>query len=236
MKLVELNNYEEISEYAANIIAEEIKNNPDCKLGLATGSTPVGLYKVLVDKYNKGELDFSKVKTVNLDEYKGLSKEHEQSYFYYMNEHLFSKVNINLENVNLPNGLAEDETEECIRYGKMLKEVGERDIQVLGIGENGHIGFNEPDEIFTKRTHCIELTESTINANARLFEHKEEVPKYAYTMGIKEILNAKTIILIAYGEKKKDILKKSLNGEITPATPASILQLCKNLIVITQSK
>lgn len=233
MKFVKLENYEQISQFAANIIIDEIKTNPNAILGLATGSTPVGIYEILVQKYNDGELDFSKIRTVNLDEYKGLDKNHIQSYYYFMCKHLFSHVNINFENVNLPNGLAENEKEECSRYDKVLAELGTRNIQILGIGENGHIGFNEPSDIFAKGTHCVKLEESTINANSRLFENKDEVPKYAYTMGIKQILNSEIIILIAYGEKKRAILKEALEGAVTPKIPASILQLCKNLVVIT---
>lgn len=233
MQVYKLENYDQMSEKAAQIIAKEMQQKPNCVLGLATGSTPIGIYKRLVQAHKDGNLDFSQVVTVNLDEYKGMAPDHEQSYYHFMCHHLFSHVNIDLKNVNLPDGLAADEFTECARYDAVLQAVGKRDIQVLGIGENGHIGFNEPSDIFTKTSYCAKLTDSTINANARLFEHKDEVPEYAYTMGIKQIVNAKTVIILASGEKKHAILKQALEGEITPMLPASILQLCENLIVIT---
>lgn len=225
-------NYEKMSWRAAEILAAQIILKPDCVLGLATGSTPIGMYEQLVEMYNNNKMDFSYVKTVNLDEYKGLSPDHEQSYHYFMNKHLFSKVNIDENNMFLPDGLQKDSLMACANYDVILEKIGAVDIQVLGIGHNGHIGFNEPSECFSKGTSCVDLSDSTINANARFFASKNEVPTQAYTMGIDSIMRAKTVLLMANGKEKADILRTALMGEITPRVPASVLQIHRNLIVV----
>ena len=188
MRIYRAKDYHDMSREAANIISAQVIMKPDCVLGLATGSTPVGTYAQLVEWYKKGDLDFSEVKTVNLDEYKGLERSNEQSYFYFMCEHLFNKVNIDLSNVNIPDGTEPDAEAECARYEAKIKELGGVDLQLLGIGHNGHIGFNEPNAQFDRRTHCVNLTQSTIDANKRFFASEDEVPRQAYTMGIKTIM------------------------------------------------
>ncbi len=232
MKMYRVKDYNAMSRKAANIIAAQIILKPDSVLGLATGGSPVGTYEYLVQWYKDGDLDFSQVKTVNLDEYKGLSKDNDQSYFYFMDQHLFSKVNIDIKNTHIPDGTIEDSDEACKRYNSIIEGFGGADLQLLGIGHNGHIGFNEPDEMFIKETHCAALTDSTIEANARLFENPDDVPRYAYTMGIQNIMQAKTIVLIASGKDKAKAIKDAFTGPVTPAVPASILQLHPNVIVI----
>lgn len=197
MRIIEAKNYEDLSKKAAEIIAAQVTLKPNAVLGLATGSTPVGTYKNLIKKYEEGELDFSQVTSVNLDEYKGLSGDHDQSYRYFMNDNLFNHVNIDKSRTSVPNGLEEDAAKACADYDAVIESVGGVDLQLLGIGGNGHIGFNEPAEEFKVGTHCVKLTESTIEANARFFESIDDVPKYAYTMGIGNIMNAKTVLLIA---------------------------------------
>lgn len=230
--MYQVKDYNAMSRKAASIIAAQIVLKPDSVLGLATGGSPVGTYEYLVQWYKDGDLDFTDIKTMNLDEYKGLSKDNDQSYFYFMNQHLFSKVNINLENTNIPDGTNEDGEAECKRYNSVIEGFGGADLQLLGIGHNGHIGFNEPDEVFAKETHCASLTTSTIEANARLFENPDDVPRYAYTMGIQNIMQAKSIVLIASGADKAKAIKEAFTGPITPAVPASILQLHPNVTVI----
>ena len=217
--------YQDVSRKAANIMSAQIIMKPNAVLGLATGSTPVGLYKQLIEWYNKGDLDFSQITSVNLDEYKGLSGDNDQSYRYFMNTNLFDHVNIDKNKTYVPNGLEEDSDKACADYNEIIRSVG-------GIGGNGHIGFNEPGEAFEKETHCVDLTESTIKANARFFESMDEVPKQAYTMGIKNIMAAKKILLVATGSAKADALYKSLYGPITPNVPASILQLHQDVTVV----
>ena len=187
-------------------------------MGLATGSTPLGVYKQLIEWYKKDDIDFSRVHSVNLDEYCGLSGEHEQSYRYYMNTNFFSQVNLPIENTNVPNGLAKDIDAECKRYDNVITSLGGIDLQLLGIGHTGHIGFNEPDDDFDKMTHCVKLKQKTIDANARFFENASEVPQRALTMGIKAIMQAKTILLVANGSSKAEILCRSLFGPITPVS------------------
>ena len=221
-----------MSRKAANIISAQIIMKPNCVLGLATGSTPIGTYEQLVEWYHKGDLDFSKVTSVNLDEYRGLEKSNDQSYDYFMHQHLFDKVNIHPENVNLPDGMAEDAEKECKRYEELIRSLGGVDLQLLGLGHNGHIGFNEPGAAFEKETHCVNLTERTIEANKRFFASADDVPKQAFTMGIKTIMQAKKILVIASGEDKAEILKEAFFGPVTPAVPASILQLHNNVIVV----
>ena len=232
MKIYNAKDYNDMSRKAANIISAQVIIKPDCILGLATGSTPKGTYKQLVEWYEKGDLDFSKVRAVNLDEYKGLSKDNNQSYAYFMRKNLFDKVNIDLNNTYIPNGLEEDSKKECERYNNVIRALGGVDLQLLGIGGNGHIGFNEPGQAFEKETHCVELTQSTIDANARFFEDKELVPRYAYSMGIKSIMQAKSILLVASGKSKAEALYKAIYGEIVPSVPASILQLHNNVTIV----
>ena len=232
MIIYEAKDYKDMSRKAANIISAQIIMKPNCVLGLATGSTPIGTYEQLVEWYHKGDLDFSKVTSVNLDEYRGLEKSNDQSYDYFMHEHLFDKVNIHPENVNLPDGMAEDAEKECKRYEELIRSLGGVDLQLLGLGHNGHIGFNEPGAAFEKETHCVNLTERTIEANKRFFASADDVPKQAFTMGIKTIMQAKKILVIASGEDKAEILKEDFFGPVTPAVPASILQLHNNVIVV----
>ncbi len=232
MRIYKAKDYQEISRKAANILSAQVMMKPNCVLGLATGSTPIGVYRQLVEWYHKGDLDFSEVRTVNLDEYKGIPREHEQSYYYFMNSHLFSKVNILPENTNIPNGMEENADAECARYNSVIESLGGIDMQLLGLGHNGHIGFNEPGTVFEKMTHCVNLTESTIKANSRLFAGEADVPKQAYTMGIKSIMQAKKILLIVSGEDKAAILKETLCGAVTANVPASILQMHNDVTVV----
>ncbi len=225
-------NYQELSRKAANIISAQIIMKPNAVLGLATGSTPEGAYEKLVEWYQKGDVDFSQITTVNLDEYKGLSGDHDQSYRYFMNKHLFNHVNIDKDSTFVPDGTIEDAEEACCAYNELLESVGPADLQLLGIGGNGHIGFNEPADTYEALTHCVALTESTIEANARFFESADDVPKFAYTMGIKNIMNAKTILLMASGESKANALYEALYGPITPKVPASVLQLHPDVLVV----
>ncbi len=236
MRIYAVKNYEEMSRKAANIVSAQVILKPDCVLGLATGATPEGLYKQLKDWYQKGDLDFAQVKSVNLDEYKGLSPENEQSYHYYMKKHLFSGINIKAENTHLPNGMAEDEAAECVRYDNVVKRMGGVDLQILGLGGNGHIGFNEPCENFAKGTHCVHLTESTVAANARFFDDPEKVPEYAFSVGIRTIMMAKKILLVVSGKGKADALHKTLFGPINPRVPSSILQLHPDVIIVADEE
>lgn len=224
--------YQDVSRKAANIMSAQIIMKPNAVLGLATGSTPVGMYRQLVEWYKKGDLDFSQITSVNLDEYRGLSGDNEQSYRYFMNTNLFDHVNIDKSRTHVPDGLEEDPDKACEEYNAIIRSVGGIDMQLLGIGGNGHIGFNEPGEAFEKETHVVDLTESTIQANARFFASMDEVPKQAYTMGIKNIMAAKKILLVANGEAKADALYNSLYGPITPNVPASILQLHGDVTVV----
>lgn len=233
MKLIRATSYEDMSRKAANIISAQVILYPHSVLGLATGSSPIGTYDQLVTWYQKGDIDFSEVTTVNLDEYCGLDSSDEQSYRYFMNEHLFSKINIDINNTHVPNGKALDIQAECLRYDNLISSLGGIDLQLLGLGHNGHIGFNEPSAAFDKTTHCVDLGERTIEANARFFGSIEKVPKQAITMGIKSIMQAKKILLIVNGEDKKEILHRSLYGPVTPNIPASILQLHPDLTVIS---
>lgn len=232
MKIIRTKDYEEMSRKAANLISAQILLKPDCVLGLATGSTPIGIYDQLVEWYKKGDLDFSTVKTVNLDEYKGLTRDNEQSYYYFMHHHLFDRVNIDEENTHVPNGQVENGDEECLRYEALIKSMGGVDLQLLGLGRNGHIGFNEPAADFPKITHCVDLTESTIEANKRFFDSADEVPRQAYTMGIGTIMKADKILVVANGEDKADAVAAMVQGKINPEVPASILQLHNNVILV----
>ena len=203
MRLIRAKDYNDVSRKAANIIAAQIYLKPDCVLGLATGSSPVGTYKELIAKYEAGDLDFSKVRTVNLDEYVGLTKDHDQSYAYFMRSNLFDHVNIDQANCNIPNGMNPDAEAECARYDAVIDAFGGADLQLLGLGPNGHIGFNEPGEAFELETHCVDLTSATIEANKRFFDGNEDlVPKQAYTMGIKTIMQARKVLVVANGLAK----------------------------------
>ena len=232
MRVYKAVDYYDLSRKAANIISAQIIMKPDAVLGMATGSSPIGTYKQLVEWYKKGDLDFSEIKTINLDEYKGIGPENEQSYHFYMRTNLFDHVNIKPENTFIPNGLEEDGEKECARYDEVINSCGGIDLQLLGIGCNGHIGFNEPGTSFGKTTHQVALSESTIEANSRFFSSIDEVPKYAYSMGIKNIMQAKNILLIASGINKAEALQKAFFGPITPAVPASILQLHNNVTIV----
>lgn len=232
MKLTVTNSYEKLSKLAAEYIAAQVILKPDSVLGLATGSSPVGVYKCLVEKFNKGCLDFSDVISINLDEYVGLDGSHEQSYRYFMQDHFFNYVNIKPENTFVPNGCASDLAAECSEYDARVTRLGGIDLQLLGIGPDGHIGFNEPDDHFTAETHVVDLLPSTIEANSRFFSSIDEVPKQAVSMGMGSIMKAKKILLIANGKAKKDVLMEALNGKITPNLPASLLQLHRDVTVI----
>ena len=232
MKIYKAKDYKEMSRKAANIISAQVIMKPNCVLGLATGSTPIGTYDQLVEWYNKGDLDFSEVTTVNLDEYKGLPRTNDQSYYYFMHQHLFDRVNIDPERTNVPNGMEPDAEKECGRYEELIRSLGGVDLQLLGLGHNGHIGFNEPGEAFEKETHCVDLTESTIEANKRFFASADDVPKQAYTMGIKSIMQAKKIIIVVSGKDKADIVKKAFLGPVTPEVPASVLQLHNDVTLV----
>lgn len=222
--------YEKMSRRAANIISAQVIQKPDAVLGLATGSSPLGVYKQLIEWYNKGDLDFKDVKSVNLDEYCGLSSEHDQSYRYFMNSNFFDHINIDKKNTYVPDGMCENWQTECENYDKLIHTLGGIDLQLLGIGFNGHIGFNEPSDHFELGTRRVTLTESTLKANSRFFPDGG-MPTHALTMGFKSILSAKKILLIA-GPEKYDIVKRALKGPVTPEVPASILQLHDDVSVV----
>lgn len=232
MKIIKATDYKDMSRKAANIISAQVIMKPACVLGLATGSTPIGTYEQLVEWYKKGDLDFSGVTTVNLDEYRGISRDNEQSYYYFMNEKLFSKVNIDKERTFLPDGMEPDAEKACADYNAIIRSVGGIDLQLLGLGHNGHIGFNEPGMAFEAETHCVDLTESTMKANQRFFASMEDVPKQAYTMGIKTIMQAKKILVVVSGKDKAQILKDAFFGPITPHVQASVLQLHNDVTVV----
>ena len=223
---------EEASISAAKVIAEIVKAKPEFILGLATGSSPINTYRELIKMYNEGEISFKNVKSVNLDEYVGLTPDHDQSYRYFMDTNLFNHIDIDKANTNVPSGLAADPVAECKRYDAVIESMGGVDIQVLGIGNNGHIGFNEPDSYFPKSTSLVDLTDSTIDANARFFASRDLVPTQALSMGIGQIMAANKVLLLAFGSAKADILEKSLFGPVTPEVPASILQFFKGEVVV----
>lgn len=232
MIIYQAKDYKDLSRKAANIISAQVIMKPNAVLGLATGSSPVGTYQQLIEWYKKGDLDFSDVTSVNLDEYRGLSGDNDQSYRYFMNTNFFDHINIRKERTFVPNGTEPDSEKACSDYNQIIRNVGGIDLQLLGIGGNGHIGFNEPGEAFESETHCVKLTENTIQANARFFASIDEVPKEAYTMGIKNIMQAKKILLIASGKSKAEALYQSFFGPITPNVPASILQLHQDVTVV----
>ena len=233
MKIIRAKDYNDMPRKAANIISAQVIMKPDCVLGLATGGTPVGTYKQLVEWYNKGDLDFSEVTTVNLDEYRGLPREHSESYWSFMHRNLFDLVNVNPASINLPDGTNMDAEAECARYDAVIERVGGVDLQLLGIGHDGHIGFNEPSDAFDLGTHCVDLKPETIEANKRFFEGNEDlVPKQAYTMGIRTIMQARKVLMVASGKDKAEILKKAFFGPVTPEVPASILQMHPDFILV----
>ena len=224
--------YNHASRVAANIISAQVIMKPDCVLGLATGSTPVGTYEELIRRYEQGDLDFSRVHSINLDEYRGLAGDNDQSYRYFMNTHLFDSINIDKKNTYVPDGLEPDSEKACRDYEEIIKAHGGVDLQILGLGHNGHIGFNEPGSTFEKETHCVTLSETTRQANARFFSSMDEVPTESYTMGIGSIMQAKKIVVIVTGEGKREIVKKAFLGPITPEVQASVLQLHNDVILV----
>ncbi len=232
VKIYKTKDYEAMSRKAAAIIAAQVVAKPDSVLGLATGSTPIGAYKKLVEWYESGDLDFSEVTTVNLDEYKGLPAENDQSYRYFMNDNLFDHVNIDKSRTYVPDGTEPDADKACKAYEKIVASVGGADLQLLGMGHNGHIGFNEPADVFEKETHCVNLAESTIEANKRFFASAEDVPRQAYTMGIGTIMSAKKILVVVSGADKAEAVKKAFFGPVTPQVPASILQLHPDVTLV----
>lgn len=224
--------YEAMSRRAANLISAEVIRKPDCVLGLATGSTPIGTYKQLAAWNQRGDFSFREVTTVNLDEYKGLAADHPQSYRQFMEEHLFRKTDIDPTRTHIPDGLAPKSEAECARYDALVRSLGYADLQLLGLGRNGHIGFNEPGDSFIKATHLVELAQSTIDANARFFQNPAEVPRQALTMGMGCIMSARRVLLIASGEDKAEALYQTVCGPITPRCPSSILQLHQNVVIV----
>ena len=233
VKIIRTKDYADMSRKAANIISAQVIMKPDCVLGLATGGTPVGTYEKLVERYNEGDLDFSEVTSVNLDEYRGLPKEHPESYWSFMHRNLFDKVNIDPAKINLPDGTNPDAEDACAKYNQIIHAVGGIDLQLLGIGHDGHIGFNEPGEAFELETHCVDLTPATIEANKRFFDGNEDlVPKQAYTMGIRTIMQARKVLMVVNGAGKAEIVKKAFFGPVTPEVPASILQLHPDFILV----
>lgn len=235
MNIRVVKDYDEMSKLAAEIISEQVKENPSSVLGLATGSSPIGTYKELIKKYSAGELSFKDVKTVNLDEYVGLGRESSQSYVNFMRENLFSQIDVDEGNTHIPDGKALNAKAECENYNNLLKELP-RDVQLLGLGSDGHIGFNEPGTPFEEHTHIATLTESTVKDNSRLFASEDEVPRLAITMGIADIMQSKKIILLACGANKAKAVRDMVKGEVTVDCPASILQRHANVEVILDNE
>lgn len=232
MDVVRVKDYEELSMKAAKIVAVQISRKKNIVLGLPTGQTPVGMYQELIKRFQKGEIDFSQVTTFNLDEYYGLSPEHPQSYNYYMWQTFFNYINIKKENVFLPDGITKNVQKECYHYESLIEERGGIDLQILGIGDNGHIGFNEPAIALNSKTHLVNLSQTTIQANSRYFKEIEEVPRQAFTMGMGTILKAKQIILLASGIKKASAIVKTIKGQVSTEIPASLLQLHRDVSII----
>lgn len=231
MKVIITENYEEMSKKTAEILIDVVKNNPSAVLGLATGSSPIGTYQNMIKDHKENGTSYKNVKTVNLDEYVGLTADHDQSYAYFMRDNLFNHVDIDLKNTNVPCGVAKDLEKECERYNALLEEC-KQDVQLLGIGSNGHIGFNEPGTPIDSVTHLVDLTENTIKDNSRLFASIDEVPRQALSMGIKNIMNAKSVVLVASGKNKAKAVYGMVKGAVTPELPASILQLHPNVILV----
>ena len=232
MEFIIAESTEDMSRRAADRIASFVEADPSCVLGLATGTTPIGLYACLVDDCAQGKISFADVTTFNLDEYRGLDPEHDQSYRYFMKKHLFDHVDIDQARTHVPEGSNPDAEAVCAVYEQAIEEAGGIDLQLLGLGPNGHIGFNEPEDTFPKATHCVDLTESTIQANSRLFDSADEVPREAYTMGIGTIMKARKILLVVNGAGKAEIVRDVLRGPVVPQVPASILQLHPDVTVV----
>ncbi len=232
MRIIRARDYDHMSRQAANIISAQVILKPDCVLGLATGSSPIGTYRQLIEWYKKGDLDFSQVRTVNLDEYVGLDRDSDQSYAWFMRQNFLDHVNIDLKNTNIPHGSQLDAEEECTRYDSVIRALGGIDLQLLGLGPNGHIGFNEPADCFTKGTHKVILSNATIQANKRFFAREEDVPRSAYTMGICDIMQARRVVMVVSGESKADIVRQAFYGPVTPQVPASILQLHRDFTLV----
>ncbi len=236
MEFIISETYEEMSREAADVVETVMDELPSCVLGLATGSTPIGMYACLVEDCKEGKTSFADVTTFNLDEYVGLPGTHDQSYRYFMDENLFDSVDIDKARTNLPDGCAADPQAMCAAYEMAIEEAGGIDIQVLGLGHNGHIGFNEPADDFPVCTHPVDLTESTINANSRLFNSADEVPRQAVTMGIGTIMKARKVIVLANGSGKADIVKQAFTGPVVPQVPASVLQLHPDVTVVLDAE
>ena len=236
MKIIRATDYKDMSRKAANIISAQVIMKPNCVLGLATGGTPVGTYAQLIDWYNKGDVDFSEVTTVNLDEYRGIQRDNPQSYWYFMHKNFFDSVNVQPDRIHVPDGSNPDAEAACREYDAIIHNVGGIDLQLLGIGPDGHIGFNEPGAAFELGTHCVDLTESTIEANKRFFEKKEDVPRQAYTMGIKSIMQARKVLMVANGANKAAIVKQAFFGPVTPEVPASILQMHPDFTLVLDAE
>ena len=232
MRIIQTEDYAAMSAQVAALIAAQVVSKPESVLGLATGSTPIGAYRQLVRWHREGGLSFSRVRSVNLDEYRGLSPDHSQSYRYFMQTNLFDHVDILSENTHVPNGLSDDPEAECARYDALIAALGGTDLQLLGLGHNGHIGFNEPGPSFVLPTHLVDLTESTVNANSRLFASKDEVPRQAITLGIRGIMRAKRVLVAVSGADKADAVAGSFAGPVTPEVPASILQLHPDVVLV----
>ena len=236
MNIIKAKDYKDMSRKGVNIISAQIIMKPDCVLGLATGSTPLGTYAQLINWYQKGDLDFSRVSSVNLDEYRGLPKENDQSYHYFMQHNFFEHINIRPDHTFVPDGMEADSEKACLAHEEVIRTLGGVDLQLLGLGNNGHIGFNEPGAAFEKETHLVDLTESTIQANSRFFEKPEDVPTQAYTMGIKTIMQAKKILVVVNGIGKADIVAKAFWGPVTPQVPASILQMHPDVTLVADEE
>lgn len=232
MRIISARDYEHMSRQAANIISAQVILKPNCVLGLATGSSPLGTYRQLIKWYNKGDIDFSKVSSVNLDEYVGLDETNVQSYAYFMRNNFFKHINIDPANTHLPCGTNLHAIEECTRYDQIIRNIGGIDLQLLGLGPNGHIGFNEPGDCFVMDTHKVALTDATIQANKRFFEKEEDVPRDAYTMGVRNIMQAERVLMVVSGEHKAEIVRKAFFGPVTPQVPASILQIHKDFTLV----
>ena len=236
MNIIKAKDYKDMSRKGVNIISAQIIMKPDCVLGLATGSTPLGTYAQLINWYQKGALDLSRVSSVNLDEYRGLPKENDQSYHYFMQHNFFEHINIRPDHTFVPDGMEADSEKACLAHEEVIRTLGGVDLQLLGLGNNGHIGFNEPGAAFEKETHLVDLTESTIQANSRFFEKPEDVPTQAYTMGIKTIMQAKKILVVVNGIGKADIVAKAFWGPVTPQVPASILQMHPDVMLVADEE
>ncbi len=236
MNVVVTDNYDEMSKTAAAVIADQLKAKPESVLGLATGTTPIGLYAELVRACDAGEISFAQAQSFNLDEYRGLPGTHDQSYRYFMQQNLFDHVDIDVSKTHVPDGAMDDAEAACAAYEDAIAEAGGVDLQLLGLGHNGHIGFNEPCDSFPVATHCVELTESTIEANSRLFDSADDVPREAYTMGIGTIMKARKILLVVSGAGKAEIVRDVVCGPVVPQVPASVLQLHPDVTVVVDKE